>query len=162
MFSARLQWGLQPNPVSRLLSEKRTAVAAILDLTESNPTRAQLIYPEKEILAALSDERSMRYEPVPAGLADAREAVAKYYAGCVEPGRIVLTASTSEAYSFAFKLLTDPGDEVLFPALPIRCSNISRIWNRCGLANIRWSITKDGPSISKRYGRAPPTARTPL
>lgn len=115
MFSARLNWSVQPNPVAKLLNEKRRAGADILDLTESNPTRAQLIYPEKEMLAALADVRSMLYEPAPAGLQTAREAIGEYYSGRVGPGRIIVTASTSEAYSFIFKLLADPGDEVLVP-----------------------------------------------
>ncbi len=92
--------------------------AAVLDLTESNPTHAGLIYPEKEILAALADTRSLRYEPDPRGMLTAREAVRRYYAdrgADVDPRRVILTASTSEAYSYLFKLLTDPGDEVLVP-----------------------------------------------
>jgi alanine-synthesizing transaminase len=114
MFSARLHWSLQPNPVAQLLDQKRAARADILDLTESNPTRAGLSYPEQEILAALSDRRSMSYEPSPAGLREAREAIAAYHGG-IHPDRIVLTASTSEAYSLLFKLLADPGDDVLVP-----------------------------------------------
>jgi alanine-synthesizing transaminase len=115
MFSTRLNWGLDLNPLAKLVSEKKKAGAAILDLTESNPTRAQLIYPEGEILAALADARSMLYEPAPAGLQKAREAISEYYCRRVEPERIVVTSSTSEAYSFVFKLLADPGDEVLVP-----------------------------------------------
>jgi alanine-synthesizing transaminase len=115
MFSSRLQWSLEPNPITRLLREKRDAGSAILDLTESNPTRAGIEYPSGEILAALADERSLRYDPDPAGIAEARAAVAEYYGGSVDPGRILLTASTSEAYSYLFKLLADAGDEILVP-----------------------------------------------
>src|SRR5262249_12048831 len=86
-----------------------------LDLTESNPTAAQIEYPDADIRAALSDTRTMRYEPTPAGLIEARNAVCEYYSGRVTPDRVVLTASTSEAYGFLFKLLVDPGDEVLVP-----------------------------------------------
>ena len=114
MFSARLHWNMQANPLSRLLEEKRSARAEILDVTESNPTRAQFSYPEPEILAALSDARSILYEPSPAGLLEARQAIAGYHGG-IDPNRIVVTASTSEAYSLLFKLLADPGDEVLVP-----------------------------------------------
>jgi alanine-synthesizing transaminase len=114
MFSGRLDWSLPANPVTRLLHEKRAARAEILDLTESNPTRAQLSYPEQEILAALADRRSLLYEPGPAGLRHAREAIAEYHGG-IDPEHIILTASTSEAYSLLFKLLADPGDEVLAP-----------------------------------------------
>ena len=119
MFSSRLHWDLRPNPLTELLNTKRQAGAKLLDLTESNPTNAALRYQAEEILDALADARSLRYEPTPAGLLTAREAVAdRYYAprgDTVEPSRILLTASTSEAYAFLTKLLTDPGDELLVP-----------------------------------------------
>jgi len=118
MFSSRLPDNLRPNRLSERLDAKRRSGAAILDLTESNPTRAGFVYPAEEILQALADPRSLRYEPSPSGLQEAREAVACYYAErgqTVEPERILLTASTSEAYSYLFKLLCDPGDEVLVP-----------------------------------------------
>ena len=117
MFSSRLPWDLRPNRLSELLEAKRRSGAAILDLTESNPTRAGFVYPE-EIAQSLASPASLLYEPSPAGLPQAREAVAAYYAArgkSVEPDRILLTASTSEAYSYLFKLLADPGDEVLVP-----------------------------------------------
>jgi alanine-synthesizing transaminase len=101
-----------------LLAEKRRVRAKVLDLTESNPTRAGFQYPEREILEALTDPTALRYEPTPRGLLSAREAVSRYYAerGVEVPAsHIVLTASTSEAYAYLFKLLTDPGDEVLVP-----------------------------------------------
>jgi len=94
----------------------RSAGEPILDLTESNPTAAGFAYPSEEILAALSDPRALGYEPAAAGIPPARAAVAEYYGGRVSPDRILLTASTSEAYAFVFKLLADPGDEVLVPS----------------------------------------------
>jgi hypothetical protein len=98
------------------LDERRSAGAAILDLTESNPTAAGFAYPSDQILAALADPRALRYQPAAAGMPSARAAVSEdYYSGRVGPGRILLTASTSEAYAFVFKLLADPGDEVLVP-----------------------------------------------
>ncbi|HXN48496.1 MAG TPA: pyridoxal phosphate-dependent aminotransferase [Bryobacteraceae bacterium] len=118
MFSSRLNWDLRPNRISALLDARRRGGARILDLTESNPTHAGLAYPSAEILAALGDARSLRYEPSPTGVAEARGAVSAYYAArgaSVAPDRIVLTASTSEAYGYVFKLLADPGDEVLVP-----------------------------------------------
>ncbi|OFV95320.1 MAG: hypothetical protein A3H28_11605 [Acidobacteria bacterium RIFCSPLOWO2_02_FULL_61_28] len=118
MFSSRLPGNLRPNRLSERLAAKRRSGAAILDLTESNPTQAGFAYPTQAILQALADARSLRYEPSPAGLPEAREAVADYYAArgqTVEPERILLTSSTSEAYSYLFKLLADPGDEVLVP-----------------------------------------------
>jgi alanine-synthesizing transaminase len=118
VFSSRLQWDSQPNPLSILLAEKRRNGAAVIDLTESNPTRAGLDYPGGELLAALADPRALRYDPDPRGLLAAREAVSEYYAQRgvdVPASRILLTASTSEAYSYLFKLLADPGDEILVP-----------------------------------------------
>ena len=118
MFSSRLHWQLEPNPLSRMLESRRRRGAHILDLTESNPTQAGLDYPKDEILSALKTPDTFRYEPNPTGLKQARTAVSAYYAArgnSVEPDRILLTASTSEAYSYLFKLLADPGDEVLVP-----------------------------------------------
>src|SRR5260221_5804367 len=115
MFSSRLAWDAPPNPLSLLLTRKRAEGAQVLDLTESNPTRAGIAYPRDAIVAALADSRSLQYDPIPAGLPSAREAIAAYYGGHVEPERIVLTASTSEAYAYLFKLLANPGDEVLVP-----------------------------------------------
>jgi aspartate/methionine/tyrosine aminotransferase len=118
LFSSRLEWDAHPNPLSTLLAEKRRQGAPILDLTESNPTRAGLNYPREELLTALADPRALLYDPDPRGLLSAREAVSEYYARRsveVPASRILLTASTSEAYSYLFKLLTDPGDEILVP-----------------------------------------------
>ncbi len=117
-FSSRFAWDLPPNRISKLIEEKRRAGAAILDLTESNPTRAGFSYPTEEILQSLANPRALVYEPSPAGLLEARQAVSDYYAArghTVGPDRILLTASTSEAYSYVFKLLASPGDEVLVP-----------------------------------------------
>jgi len=110
VFSSRLDWGLSANRLSELLKAK----ARVLDLTESNPTGAGLEYPQEAILEAFSDARALRYEPDPRGLISAREAVSGYY-GSVPASRVLLTASTSEAYSYLFKLLCDPGDEILSP-----------------------------------------------
>lgn len=117
MFSSRFHWDLSPNRLARLLAGKRRAGARVLDLTESNPTRAGLSY-AGEIVQALADPGILTYAPQPAGLPAAREAVCRYYADAgypVDPGRVLLTASTSEAYAYLFKLLADPGDEVLVP-----------------------------------------------
>jgi aspartate/methionine/tyrosine aminotransferase len=118
MFSSRLDWNIRPNPIASLLDQKRLRGDRILDLTESNPTQAGIVYPAGGIAAAFSDERAVRYEPAAGGLASAREAVSGYYAARgigVDPSRILLCASTSEAYSYLFKLLADPGDEILAP-----------------------------------------------
>ena len=117
MFSSRFHWDFRPNRLTQALEAMRCGGARILDLTESNPTRAGFEYPP-EIVRAFEDPRMLVYEPSPAGAAEAREAVAAYYAARgqrVEPERILLTASTSEAYAYLFKLLADPGDHVLVP-----------------------------------------------
>jgi alanine-synthesizing transaminase len=117
MFSKRFHWDLRPNRLSELLARKRLEGARVLDLTESNPTHAGLHYPA-DVVAAFEDSRMLKYEPLPKGSLRAREAVAEYYSArghSVSPERILLTASTSEAYSYLFKLLTDPGDRILVP-----------------------------------------------
>ncbi|MGE0128724.1 MAG: pyridoxal phosphate-dependent aminotransferase [Blastocatellales bacterium] len=118
MFSKRFKWSLETNQFARLIEAKKKSGAQILDLTESNPTRAGFDYPAEEILAALAQAPAMLYEPAPRGLLIARRGVAGYYAErgfSVDPERIHLTASTSEAYSYLFKLLADQGQSVLVP-----------------------------------------------
>lgn len=113
MFSNRLWWDQPPNLVSRLLAEKRAAGRGVIDLTESNPARAGLSLADEEILSPLRDPASLRYEPSPFGLEGTRQAVAQRLATPAE--RLILTASTSEAYSYLFKLLADPRDNILVP-----------------------------------------------
>src|SRR5690349_16370484 len=117
MFSARLPASLAVNALTRALAALRAQDVPILDLTETNPTRVGIAYPEA-LLAPLADPASLAYAPSPRGLLSAREAIAIDYVRHgldVAPDRIYLTASTSEAYSLLFKLLCDPGDEVLVP-----------------------------------------------
>lgn len=104
--------------ITSVLEELRRAGTNILDLTESNPTRCGFSYPKEQIFGALADSRNMSYAPCAQGSLEAREAVCSYYKEkniAVDPARIFLTASTSEAYSFLFRLLANPGDTVLFP-----------------------------------------------
>jgi aspartate/methionine/tyrosine aminotransferase len=115
VFSARLDWTGRLNPLAELLARKRAAREKILDLTESNPTHAAIEYPDAEISQAFADPRILRYDPNPFGSKEAREAVANYHGGRIDPERIVLTASTSEAYAYLFKLLANPCDEILAP-----------------------------------------------
>jgi len=113
LFSRRLHWNLAANALSRVAASR----ADLLDLTVSNPTRAGFAYPGAW-REALADPRAFAYEPAAQGLLVTREAVAAYYAdhgAPVDPADVFLTASTSEAYAYLFKLLTDPGDEVLIP-----------------------------------------------
>jgi aspartate/methionine/tyrosine aminotransferase len=117
VFSSRTAWDRRLGTLARRLAERRASGGEVLDLTETNPTRAGLLCPPA-VLALLGDERARDYDPAPQGSAAAREAVATDYARrgfSVEAGRIVLTASTSEAYALLFKLLCDPGDDVLVP-----------------------------------------------
>jgi aspartate/methionine/tyrosine aminotransferase len=118
VFSTRTQWNLDENGYSRALKQLRQSGAQLYDLTASNPTTVGLRYPQAEILAALAKPGAMLYEPASRGLTSALEAVACYYADLgtlVSTEDIVLTVSTSEAYSYCFRLLCDPGDEVLIP-----------------------------------------------
>jgi aspartate/methionine/tyrosine aminotransferase len=117
MFSRRLPPHGELNALTRALARVRASGAAVVDLTESNPTRAGIAYPP-DLLRGLADETALRYEPHAFGLPSAREAVARDHIRrgiSLDPGRIVLTASTSEAYTWLFKLLCDPGESVLVP-----------------------------------------------
>jgi aspartate/methionine/tyrosine aminotransferase len=102
-----------------LLEKKKKADTEIIDLTESNPTSAGFDYPEETILMALCQEEALHYRPTAKGLFQARQAIADYYTKrgiAVSTEELILTSSTSEAYSFLFKLLVDPGDEILIPS----------------------------------------------
>jgi aspartate/methionine/tyrosine aminotransferase len=116
-FSSRTNWNTEENDLSRAHRRRIETGLPIADLTASNPTRCGFQY-DRSLLTALADERSLHYDPQPKGLASAREAVCRYYADHGVPldrEQIVLTTSTSEAYSFLFRLLCDPGSEVLVP-----------------------------------------------
>jgi len=118
MFSSRTGWSLTPNRLSELVRQRPERGLPLLDLTESNPTRCGFTIDAEEILAAFHNPRALTYEPDPRGLLAAREAVAQYYAERgveLSPDQIFLTTSTSEAYSFVFRLLADPGDSILAP-----------------------------------------------
>lgn len=117
-FSHRLPWPSTANAFSRLLDQKRQAGAPLLDLTISNPTQAFHDYPHLPIASAYRGLDDFSYHPDPFGQEHARRAIADYYrarAIPVSPDQLLLTASTSEAYALLFKLLCDPGDEVLAP-----------------------------------------------
>jgi aspartate/methionine/tyrosine aminotransferase len=122
VFSRRTGWDLTTNRLAAAIEERRRSGKPVLDLTVSNPTAVGLAYPAAEIARTLSgDERRSGvhvYHPHPLGQPAAREAVAASYAErgiTVDTHQIVLTASTSEAYAWIFKLLCDPGDRVLVP-----------------------------------------------
>ena len=129
MFSDRTNWKLTRNRLTHALEAAKASGANVLDLTVSNPTRAGLRYDEAAILRSLSAPQAIDYDPQPKGLRQPREAVAAYYgepsrAGHgllgdgvrgVDPEHLVLTTSTSEGYSYIFRLLCNPGDELLVP-----------------------------------------------
>ncbi|MFY9559215.1 MAG: pyridoxal phosphate-dependent aminotransferase [Terriglobales bacterium] len=120
MFSHRTNWPLTPNPLTRALEEVRASRQEILDLTVSNPTEAGVQLDPETVLGALANPEAMRYDPQPRGLLEARKAVCRYYREAHEvfdlsPERLILTTSTSEAYSYIFRLLCNPGDEILVP-----------------------------------------------
>src|SRR5580704_272639 len=137
MFSERTNWTLAQNAFTRAVEEVRASGVRVLDLTVSNPTRVGLEYDSAAILGALGSPRALDYDPQARGLVSAREAVCAYYRelcargerdvasnvsttgageGCeVHASRVVLTTSTSEGYSFVFRLLCNAGDELLVP-----------------------------------------------
>jgi alanine-synthesizing transaminase len=117
MFSSRVPRELAANRLTVAVAALKRCGRTFADLTLSNPTRAGFAYPA-DLLAPLADPRALEYAPSPLGAASARAAVARDYARQgldLSPDRIVLTASTSDAYSMLFKLLADAGDEVLVP-----------------------------------------------
>ena len=118
MFSRRTDWKLTPNRFTEAQQELRAAGREFLDLTISNPTRAQLHYDAETILQSLADPKAMDYDPQPKGLRSARDAAASYYRQQhdeIDPESIVLTTSTSEGYSYVLRLLCNAEDEILVP-----------------------------------------------
>jgi alanine-synthesizing transaminase len=119
MFAKRTNWDLTPNRLSEALAAHRAAGKPVLDLTVSNPTECGFSYDDKTCVVALSNPAALRYEPNPRGLESARQVVAGYYTernAAVLVEDIFLTTSTSEGYSYVFRTLCDPGDEVLIPS----------------------------------------------
>ena len=119
MFAKRTNWNLEPNRLSVALAAHRTGGKPMVDLTVSNPTVCGFQYDAQSILTALSNPGALNYEPNPRGLEVARRAVAQYYAErgtAVANHEIFLTTSTSEAYSYVFRTLCNPDEELLIPA----------------------------------------------
>ena len=118
MFADRTNWNLKSNRLSEALAKHRAANKPLLDLTLSNPTECGFEYHLGSILQALANPASLSYHPEPKGMLPAREGIAEYYSAhdiVIPAENIVLTTSTSEAYSFVFRILCDPGDELLIP-----------------------------------------------
>ena len=119
MFSQRTNWKLSTNKYTQAVEEMRSAGTPIFDLTVSNPTLCGFQYDAQTILAAFQNPRALTYEPEAKGLLAAREEVARYYKEdhriTIDPESLLLTTSTSEAYSYVFRLLCNPHDEILVP-----------------------------------------------
>jgi alanine-synthesizing transaminase len=118
-FSSRTAWDLSENRLASALNLVQATRIEIIDLTISNPTACQFRYDAPAIASALVNADIVCYRPDPQGLRSAREAVAAYYASLqsqISPDDLVLTSGTSEAYSHVFRLLCNPGDEVLIPS----------------------------------------------
>ena len=119
MFAERTNWNLAANRLSEALARRRASGAPLLDLTASNPTECGFRYDAESIFSALRNPAALKYQPNPKGLETTRLAVTEYYSSLganVSVDEIFLTTSTSEAYSFAFRLLCNPDDELLIPA----------------------------------------------
>jgi aspartate/methionine/tyrosine aminotransferase len=118
VFAERTRWDMTPTRLAAALERRRAAGLPVLDLTESNPTRCGLVPDAAFVLGLFARSANLRYDPVAMGLPEARAAVSAYYGAKgvgLAADRVCLTASTSEAYAFLFRLLADPGDEVLVP-----------------------------------------------
>jgi alanine-synthesizing transaminase len=119
MFSQRTNWKLSPNKYTQALEDFRSSGEAFVDLTVSNPTHCGFSYNSDAILEAFRNPKSLTYDPEAKGLLAAREEVARYYredhSVSVDPESLLLTTSTSEAYSYVFRLLCNPHDEILVP-----------------------------------------------
>jgi aspartate/methionine/tyrosine aminotransferase len=119
MFSTRTNWPLSRNPLTVALDELRASGVPILDLTASNPTQCGFRYDSAAILSAFHNPAALQYDPQPKGTLAARRETARYYLDdhqiAVDPESLFLTTSTSEAYSYAFRLLCDHGEELLLP-----------------------------------------------
>ena len=122
-FSERTGWNTEESELARAHRLRREAGLPIADLTASNPTRCGFTYPAG-LLQTLADPRALDYDPQPDGLLAAREAVCEYYAAhgaALRPQPDSAHHGTSEAYSFLFRLLCDPSDEILIlqPGYPL-------------------------------------------
>ena len=118
MFSHRTSWNLATNLYTETLAQHRQSGRELLDLTASNPTKVGLSYHESQLSKALADCSIFTYQPMAKGMHSARDAISAYYeekGSAVDPEALFLTTSTSEAYSFVFRLLCDAGDSVLVP-----------------------------------------------
>ena len=118
MFSARLAFAAETNALSKAKAKRLAAGQPVLDLSDSNPANAGFAWSAADLGPLLRRDGVQRQDPNPMGMASARTAISDYYSSRgarVPVDQLFLTASTSEAYSWIFKLLCNPGDEVLVP-----------------------------------------------
>ena len=166
MRSRRLEWDPAENALAAL--SRAASARGALDLTETNPTRVGLPYPLQAIAGALARAPIATYDPAPLGMASARAAVAADYARAgvtVDPGRVVLTASSSESYGFLFKLCCDPGDAVLVPepSYPLfeyltRLEGVVPVGYRLafdGVWHVEFSSLTEAVTTARREGHRP-------
>jgi aspartate/methionine/tyrosine aminotransferase len=123
-FSTRTAWDIAESSYAAAVREARASGRRVYDLTVSNPTRCGFNYDAEALLEPMRDPRALVYGPDPRGMASARKAVADYYlahGAHIPVDDLILTTSTSESYSFLFRLLCNPGDEVLVaqPSYPL-------------------------------------------
>ena len=119
MFSKRTDWKLTHNRFTETQHQLEKSGRAVLDLTVSNPTRVGVQHDEK-IFQSLLNPKALDYDPQPKGMLSAREAVVNYYrdqykGSDFDPESLILTTSTSEGYSYVFRLLCNPEDQILVP-----------------------------------------------
>jgi aspartate/methionine/tyrosine aminotransferase len=166
-FSRRTDWNTEESELARAHRQRVKAGLPIADLTASNPTRCGFTY-DHELLTALADPKALDYDPQPRGLKGAREAVCGYYADHgvkLDPSRIVLTTSTSEAYSFLFRLLCDPGNEILalLPGYPLfdflSVLDDVRLKNAALVYDYGWQIDPEGLRQATRRVTLPSRGR---
>lgn len=119
MFSKRSIWDFKVNRITELLKQIENVGESIIDLTESNPTKVGLNYSCEKTLKPLYNIKNLEYSPDPKGLLDARESICKFYEKngvFLEPENLLLTSGSSDAYNYIFRLITNPGDEILVSA----------------------------------------------
>jgi alanine-synthesizing transaminase len=122
-FSKRTAWDTTESALAAAVRQAQSSGRPFYDLTASNPTRCGFHYDAAALLEPLSNPAALLYDPDPRGMRTARQAVSRYYQhhGAILDPQIFLTTSTSEAYSYLFRLLCDSGDEVLIaqPSYPL-------------------------------------------
>lgn len=160
-LSARSAWPSEPSPWAQAVEHARATSPDLLDLTPSNPTQVGLVHPEP-VYRSLGDPQGARYEPHPLGLPVARDAVAAYYARrgqTVDPARLWLCASTSEAYAQLLTLLADPGDTVLVPSpgYPL----LDMLGDLAGVRRVPYPLRRDGRWFIDLDGLDRALARSP-